>query len=77
MSEGQRVLLVEDLTTDGVQNCPLWMRSGNRRKLCTHGRDFYYDIFPETIKTLQIMVLACITMHMVGCFGRSQGAKCL
>ncbi len=53
MSEGQRVLLVEDLTTDG----------GSKLSFCDAIREtgatchdtaviFYYDIFPETVKTL-------------------------
>lgn len=53
ISEGQRVLLVEDLTTDGgskVQFCEALRHAGatvNDALVV-----FYYDIFPETIEKL-------------------------
>ncbi|MCP4821156.1 MAG: orotate phosphoribosyltransferase [Shimia sp.] len=53
MSEGERVLLVEDLTTDGGSKlsfvdaiCETGATCGNTAVI------FYYDIFPETEKTL-------------------------
>ena len=53
MSEGQRVLLVEDLTTDGGSK--LSFVDAIRETGATCGNTaviFYYDIFPETEKTL-------------------------
>ncbi|MGR3635226.1 MAG: orotate phosphoribosyltransferase [Shimia sp.] len=53
MSEGERVLLVEDLTTDGGSK--LSFVDAIRETGATCGDTaviFYYDIFPETEKTL-------------------------
>ncbi len=53
MSEGERVLLVEDLTTDGGSK--LSFVNAIRETGATCGNTaviFYYDIFPETEKTL-------------------------
>lgn len=53
MSEGERVLLVEDLTTDGGSK--LSFVDAIRETGATCGNTaviFYYDIFPETEKTL-------------------------
>ncbi len=53
MSEGERVLLVEDLTTDGGSK--LSFVDASRETGATCGNTaviFYYDIFPETEKTL-------------------------
>jgi orotate phosphoribosyltransferase len=53
MSEGERVLLVEDLTTDGGSK--LSFVDAIRETGATCGNTaviFYYDIFPETGKTL-------------------------
>jgi len=53
MTEGQRVLLVEDLTTDGGSKLSF---VDAIRETGAHCADtaviFYYDIFPETEKTL-------------------------
>ena len=68
MSEGQRVLLVEDLTTDGGSKLSFVDASGNRRKLCTYGRDFLLRHLPRDDQNPQIMVLACITYAHGGMF---------
>jgi len=53
MSEGQRVLLVEDLTTDGGSKLSFVDAIRETGATCGHTAViFYYDIFPETIKTL-------------------------
>jgi orotate phosphoribosyltransferase len=53
MSEGQRVLLVEDLTTDGGSKLSFVDAIRETGATCAHTAViFYYDIFPETIKTL-------------------------
>jgi orotate phosphoribosyltransferase len=53
MSEGQRVLLVEDLTTDGGSKLSFVDAIRETGASCAHTAViFYYDIFPETIKTL-------------------------
>ncbi len=53
MSEGQRVLLVEDLTTDGGSKLSFVDAIRETGASCGHTAViFYYDIFPETIKTL-------------------------
>ncbi len=53
ITDGQRVLLVEDLTTDGgskIKFCEALRRAG---AMVNHTIVvFYYDIFPETQKTL-------------------------
>jgi len=53
MSEGQRVLLVEDLTTDGGSKLSFVDAIRDTGASCGHTAViFYYDIFPETTKTL-------------------------
>ncbi len=53
MSEGQRVLLVEDLTTDGGSKLSFVDAIRETGAVCAHTAViFYYDIFPETGKTL-------------------------
>ncbi len=53
MSEGQRVLLVEDLTTDGGSKLSFVDAIRETGATCCHTAViFYYGIFPETEKTL-------------------------
>ena len=53
MTEGQRVLLVEDLTTDGGSKLSFVDAIRETGASCGHTAViFYYDIFPETKKTL-------------------------
>ncbi|WP_425038490.1 orotate phosphoribosyltransferase [Primorskyibacter sp. S187A] len=53
MSEGQRVLLVEDLATDGGSKLSFVDAIRDTGAECGHTAViFYYDIFPETEKTL-------------------------
>lgn len=53
MSEGQRVLLVEDMTTDGGSKLSFVDAIRQTGATCGHTAViFYYDIFPETSKTL-------------------------
>ncbi len=53
MSEGQRVLLVEDLTTDGGSKLSFVDAIRETGAHCAHTAViFYYGIFPQTIKTL-------------------------
>ncbi|QUJ77873.1 orotate phosphoribosyltransferase [Sulfitobacter albidus] len=53
MHEGQRVLLVEDLTTDGGSKLSFVDAIRETGASCAHTAViFYYDIFPETQKTL-------------------------
>ncbi|KUJ80632.1 orotate phosphoribosyltransferase [Ruegeria marisrubri] len=53
MSEGQRVLLVEDLTTDGGSKLSFVDAIRETGASCGHTAViFYYGIFPETEKTL-------------------------
>ncbi len=53
MSEGQRVLLVEDLTTDGGSKLSFVDAIRETGATCEHTAViFYYGIFPETIDTL-------------------------
>ncbi|MBU2982598.1 orotate phosphoribosyltransferase [Lentibacter algarum] len=53
MSEGERVLLVEDLTTDGGSKLSFVDAIRDTGATCAHTAViFYYDIFPETPKTL-------------------------
>ena len=54
MSEGERVLLVEDLTTDGGSKLSFVDAIRDTGASCGHTAViFYYGIFPETIETLQ------------------------
>ncbi|MFK7835071.1 MAG: orotate phosphoribosyltransferase [Sulfitobacter sp.] len=53
MSEGQRVLLVEDLTTDGGSKLSFVDAIRDTGATCAHTAViFYYGIFPDTEKTL-------------------------
>ena len=53
MTEGQRVLLVEDLTTDGGSKLSFVDAIRETGATCHDTAViFYYDIFPETVKTL-------------------------
>ena len=53
MTEGQRVLLVEDLTTDGGSKLSFVDAIRETGATCAHTSViFFYDIFPETRKTL-------------------------
>lgn len=53
MSEGQRVLLVEDLTTDGGSKLSFVDAIRETGASCAHTAVvFYYDIFPETTQRL-------------------------
>ncbi|MGX0876709.1 orotate phosphoribosyltransferase [Roseovarius sp. MBR-154] len=53
MHEGQRVLLVEDLTTDGGSKLSFVDAIRETGAICGHTAViFYYGIFPETKKTL-------------------------
>ncbi|MFV1594451.1 orotate phosphoribosyltransferase [Phaeobacter sp. JH20_36] len=53
MSDGERVLLVEDLTTDGGSKLSFVDAIRETGASCGHTAVvFYYDIFPETEKTL-------------------------
>jgi orotate phosphoribosyltransferase len=53
MTEGERVLLVEDLTTDGGSKLSFVDAIRETGATCGHTAViFYYDIFPETEKTL-------------------------
>ena len=53
MGEGERVLLVEDLTTDGGSKLSFVDAIRDTGATCAHTAViFYYDIFPETEKTL-------------------------
>jgi len=53
MTPGQRVLLVEDLTTDGGSKLSFVDAIRETGAACGHTAViFYYDIFPETEKTL-------------------------
>ena len=54
MSEGERVLLVEDLTTDGGSKLSFVDAIRDTGATCGHTAViFYYGIFPETIETLR------------------------
>ena len=53
MTEGERVLLVEDLTTDGGSKLSFVDAIRDTGATCGHTAViFYYGIFPETVKTL-------------------------
>lgn len=54
MTEGQRVLLVEDLTTDGGSKLSFVDAIRETGASCAHTAViFYYGIFPETVSKLQ------------------------
>ena len=60
MTPGQRVLLVEDLTTDGGSKISFVDAIRETGASCAHTAViFYYGIFPQTEKRLATMVLAC------------------
>ncbi len=76
MDDSQRVLLVEDLTTDGGSK--LSFVDAIRDTGATCGATaviFYYDIFPETEKTCPIMRSADPPLHVVGMCWRKQRRK--
>ena len=53
LAEGSRVLLVEDLTTDGGSKLSFVDAIRETGAQCAHTAViFYYDIYPETVKTL-------------------------
>jgi orotate phosphoribosyltransferase len=53
MTEGQRVLLVEDMTTDGGSKLSFVDAIRDTGATCGHTAViFFYDIFPQTKKTL-------------------------
>ncbi|WP_323008026.1 orotate phosphoribosyltransferase [Pseudorhodobacter sp.] len=53
MTEGQRVLLVEDLTTDGGSKLSFVDAIRETGASCAHTAViFYYDIFPDTVQKL-------------------------
>lgn len=53
MTEGQRVLLVEDMTTDGGSKISFVDAIRETGATCAHtALIFYYGIFPETVKRL-------------------------
>jgi len=78
MSEGERVLLVEDLTTDGGSKLSFVDAIRETGATCGHTAViFYYDIFPETEKTLGdhgIQLLHLCTWWDVLAEARAQGA---
>lgn len=54
MTEGERVLLVEDLTTDGGSKLSFVDAIRETGASCNHTAViFYYGIFPETVETLK------------------------
>ena len=77
MAEGERVLLVEDLTTDGGSKISFVEAIRQTGAACTHTAViFYYGIFPETEKTLSeagITLLHLCTWHDVLAEARAQG----
>ncbi|MGB3148439.1 MAG: orotate phosphoribosyltransferase, partial [Paracoccaceae bacterium] len=78
MSEGQRVLLVEDLTTDGGSKLSFVDAIRETGASCTHTAViFYYGIFPETVKKLGdhgVSLHALCTWWDVLAEARAQGA---
>ena len=61
MSEGQRVLLVEDLTTDGGSKLSFVDAVRETGVTCAHTAViFNYGIFPETT---QVLGDHCVTLH--------------
>ncbi len=53
MTEGQRVLLVEDMTTDGGSKLSFVDAIRETGASCQHTAViFYYDIFPDTVPNL-------------------------
>ncbi len=78
MHEGQRVLLVEDLTTDGGSKLSFVDAIRETGATCAHTAVvFYYGIFPETEKTLGdhgVRLHHLCTWHDVLAEARAQGA---
>jgi len=78
MQEGQRVLLVEDLTTDGGSKLSFVDAIRETGATCAHTAViFYYGIFPETQKTLGdhgVRLHHLCTWHDVLAEARAQGA---
>jgi orotate phosphoribosyltransferase len=69
MTEGERVLLVEDLTTDGGSKLSFVDAIRETGATCAHTAViFYYGIFPETTQRLPITASACITCAPGGTF---------
>jgi orotate phosphoribosyltransferase len=61
MGEGDRVLLVEDLTTDGGSKLSFVDAIRETGAACAHTAViFYYDIFPETV---QVLADHGVTLH--------------
>ena len=77
MTEGQRVLLVEDLTTDGGSKLSFVDAIRETGAQLRHTAViFYYGIFPETEKTLgDHGVELHHLVHLVGCAGRGAAAR--
>ncbi|WP_397542114.1 orotate phosphoribosyltransferase [Roseovarius salis] len=77
MAEGQRVLLVEDLTTDGGSKLSFVDAIRDTGAACAHTAViFYYGIFPETEKTLGdhgVALHHLCTWHDVLAEARAQG----
>lgn len=78
MSEGQRVLLVEDLATDGGSKLSFVDAIRETGATCAHTAVlFYYGIFPETVKTLDdhgVALHSLCTWWDVLAEARDQGA---
>ena len=76
IKDGQRVLLVEDLTTDGgskIKFCEALRRAGAEVQHTIV--IFYYDIFPETKATMKKHDLTLHYLASVGCIKGVQGDK--
>jgi Orotate phosphoribosyltransferase len=78
MTEGQRVLLVEDLTTDGGSKLSFVDAIRETGATCAHTAViFYYGIFPETVGKLQdhgVELHSLCTWWDVLAEARAQGA---
>jgi len=78
MSEGERVLLVEDLTTDGGSKLSFVDAIRETGATCGHTAViFYYGIFPETVDTLEkhgVVLHYLCTWWDVLAEARAQGA---
>lgn len=78
MSEGQRVLLVEDLTTDGGSKLSFVDAIRETGATCSATAViFYYDIFPETTKVLSdhgVQLISLCTWWDVLAEARAQNA---
>ncbi len=78
MREGERVLLVEDLATDGGSKLSFVEAIRDTGASCAHAAViFYYGIFPETLKTLEThgvtLIHLCTWWDVLG-EARAQGA---